>query len=125
MRTYVFAKRKIQLAPESGKLIAAAHLKKLAPETDDYVSEKRPSRSYEFEEWNYKGGKLCNVVIRVSIQADKESVLNEYNDVIVECFGERYRDKKRKKEKKKSDRKLFRSRRGVRSTFRRVFLRGA
>ncbi|KID77442.1 uncharacterized protein G6M90_00g097320 [Metarhizium brunneum] len=120
----VFAKRKIQLAPEPGKLIAAAHLKKLAPETDDDGYEKRHSRSYEFEEWGYKEGKLSNVVIRVSIQADKESVLNEYNDVIVECFGEGCRDKKTKKEKK-SARKLFRSRRGVGSTFRRVFLRGA
>lgn len=99
-------------------------MKKLAPETDDDGYEKRPSRSYEFEEWNYKGGKLSNVVIRVSIQADKESVLKEYNDLVIECFGEGSRDKKRKKEKR-SDRKLFRSRRGVGSTFRRVFLRGS
>ncbi|KID87041.1 hypothetical protein MGU_05819 [Metarhizium guizhouense ARSEF 977] len=115
----------MQLAPESGKLIAAAHLKKLAPETDDYGYEKPPPVSYEFEELSYKEGKPSNVVIRVSIQADKESVLKEYNDLVIECFGERCHDKKRKKEKKKSARKLFRSRRGVGSTFRRVFLRGA
>lgn len=99
-------------------------MKKLAPETDDEGYKKPPSVSYEFEELYYKEGKRSNVVIRVSIQADKESVLKEYNDLVIECFGEGCRDKKRKKEKK-SARKLFRSRQGVVSTFRRVFLRSA
>ncbi|KAG8421724.1 hypothetical protein J3458_003574 [Metarhizium acridum] len=120
---YAFAKRKIELSSlDSRKLIADARLMKLAPKTDGKGAEKCPPLSYLFEAWDGEDCKHANVVVTVEVTADNKRSLKEYNDRILECFGEGRRDRK---EKKKGASKFLSSRRGVRSTFRRVFLRAA